>query len=80
MATDGFRYDPYGAGTEYEMAVPAWALKPCPECDAQHNIEGHAEGCLKNEIFCSSCGAGFHIPGRAYGFSHCDDHAGYQIG
>jgi len=43
--TEGFRYDPYGAGTEYEMSVPAWALKPCVECHAQHYIEGHAEGC-----------------------------------
>jgi cytochrome c553 len=41
----GFRYDPYGAGTEYEMSVPAWALKTCSECHAQHHIEGHAEDC-----------------------------------
>jgi hypothetical protein len=118
MATDGFQYDPHGAGTEYEMSVPAWALKPCPECHAQHNVEGHAEGCLENtdpeidhrfqpspsaprfccvpledgpcgwadhlhpghipdEVSCSSCGTAFLIPGRSYGFSHCDDHAGY---
>lgn len=30
------------------------------------------------EVYCSSCGEGFIIPDRKWGFSHCQDHAEYD--